>query len=239
MVRPTALACITTTSMVIIMTNLSRSAPEDPVQARLSLAQWLSPGFPISAYAYSHGLEHAIGAGDIYDAASLTTWLEGVLAAGSCQSDGVLVAHAAAGSPTGPLAEAAEALATSAERWAETRDQGAAFVATTNALCAEPLAPLPYPVAVGARAATLGLPPAEIVALYLQSFLGGLISGAVRLIPLGQTEGQQIAQTLHPAIVAEAARLAALPLTEIGTAALRSDLAAMAHETQDVRIFRT
>lgn len=209
------------------------------LQARLSLAQWLSPGFPISAYAYSHGIEHAIAAGDITDAANLTAWLEGLLASGSCQTDGVLVARAAAGEPLPMLAEMAEALATSAERWTETRDQGAAFVMTTNALCASQLPPLPYPVAVGARAATLALAPAEIVALYLQAFLGGLISGAVRLIPLGQTDGQRVAHALHPAIVAEATRLAQLPLSEVATGAVRGDLAAMRHETQEVRIFRT
>ncbi|WP_424973260.1 urease accessory protein UreF [Dinoroseobacter sp. S76] len=209
------------------------------LQSRLSLAQWLSPGFPVSAYAYSHGLEQAIAAEQIRDAASLTTWLEGLLSMGSCQTDGVLVARAAAGDPPEPLAEVAEALATSAERWTETRDQGAAFIQTTNALCAEQLPPLPYPVAVGIRARSLGLPPEEVVALYLQAFLGGLVSGAVRLIPLGQTEGQQVSQALHPVISAEATRLAELPLAEIATSALQGDLAAMAHETQDVRIFRT
>lgn len=209
------------------------------LQSRLSLAQWLSPGFPVSAYAYSHGLEHAITAGQIHDADSLRVWLEGLLMAGSCQTDGLLVARATAGDPLEDLAEAAEALATSAERWSETRDQGAAFVQTTNALCAKQLSPLPYPVAVGARARSLALPPDEVVALYLQAFLGGLISGAVRLIPLGQTEGQRVSQALHDAISAEATRLAALPLEEVATSALRGDLAAMGHETQDVRIFRT
>lgn len=227
----------TMTTAMIMGTNMSDARSD--LQARLSLAQWLSPGFPISAYAYSHGIEHAIASDDITDAVTLTAWLEGLLASGSCQSDGVLVARAAAGDPLPELAEMAEALATSAERWAETRDQGAAFVATTNALCSEQLPPLPYPVAVGARAATLSLAPAEVVALYLQAFLGGLISGAVRLIPLGQTDGQRVSQSLHPAIVAEATRLADVPLSEIGTGALRGDLAAMQHETQEVRIFRT
>ncbi|MEM1077109.1 MAG: urease accessory UreF family protein [Pseudomonadota bacterium] len=209
------------------------------LQSRLSLAQWLSPGFPVSAYAYSHGVENAITAGRVHDAASLALWLEGLLSAGSCQTDGVLVARAAAGDSLETLAEAAEALATSAERWTETRDQGAAFVLTTNALCEEQLPTLPYPVAVGARARILGLPPEEVVALYLQAFLGGLISGAVRLIPLGQTEGQRVSQDLHPKIAVEATRLAGLTLAESATSAVLGDLAAMAHETQDVRIFRT
>lgn len=211
----------------------------DPITARLSLSQWLSPSFPVSGFAYSHGLERAISAGDIHDAATLLAWLEGLLAAGACQSDGVLVARAAAGDPLKPLAEAAEALASSAERWSETRDQGAAFIATSNALCTQDLPPLPYPVAVGARARELDLPPAEVVALYLQAFLGNLVSGAVRLIPLGQTEGQRVNRSLHRAISTEALRLVMLPLDEIATGAFRGDLAAMAHETQDVRIFRT
>jgi urease accessory protein len=211
----------------------------DPIAARLRLAQWLSPGFPVSGYAYSHGLEQAITTGEIHDARSLTSWLTGLLTSGACQADGVLVARAAAGDPLEPLAEAAEALAGSAERWSETRDQGAAFVATSNALCTTQLPPLPYPVAVGARARDLDLPAAEVVALYMQAFLANLISGAVRLIPLGQTEGQQISQGLHAELSTQARHLATRPLSEIATGSFRADLAAMAHETQDVRIFRT
>lgn len=211
----------------------------DMIAARLRLSQWLSPSFPVSGYAYSHGLEQAISTGDIADAEDLLAWLQALLTSGACQADGVLVARAAAGDPLEPLCEAAEALAGSAERWSETRDQGAAFVSTTNALCDTALRPMPYPVAVGARARALGLPVGEVVALYLQAFLGNLISGAVRLIPLGQTEGQQVSQRLHPTISTQARCLATRPLSEIGTGAVRAELAAMAHETQEVRIFRT
>lgn len=217
----------------------TRTPMIDPITARLRLSQWLSPTFPVSGFAYSHGLETAIATDKVTDSKTLFGWLDGILRAGACQSDGVLVAHAASGSCLEMLAEHAEALAGSAERWAETRDQGAAFVETSNALCDTQLPVLPYPVAVGARARELDLPAAEVVALYLQAFLGNLTSGAVRLIPLGQTQGQRVVQMLHRAISEEALRLVGLPLEDIGMAAFHSDLAAMAHEVAEVRIFRT
>ncbi|WP_425091590.1 urease accessory protein UreF [Tropicimonas sp. S265A] len=208
-------------------------------EARLTLQQWLSPSFPVSAFAYSHGLEWAISEGRIADAETLRGWLETVLRTGSGRTDGALVAAAARGEDPGALSELAEALATSAERWAETRDQGAAFVATTNALYADTLQAMPYPVAFGVRARALELPVAEVVAMYLQAFTSNLVSAAVRFIPLGQTDGQRVASALHPVIAALGVELSTLPTDRIGTSAVLSDMAAMAHETMDVRIFRS
>ena len=52
----------------------------------LKLSQWLSPGFPVSAYAYSHGLEAEIAAGRVRDGAGLELWVAAVLAAGAGRS---------------------------------------------------------------------------------------------------------------------------------------------------------
>lgn len=208
-------------------------------EGRLTLQQWLSPSFPVSAFAYSHGLEWAISEGHVTDASTLKDWLLTVLQTGSGGVDGALVAAAARGEDLTALSELAEALASSAERWAETRDQGAAFVATTNALYDETLPAMPYPVAFGARAGKLGLPVAEIVSLYLQAFAANLISAAVRFVPLGQTEGQKVSAALHPVLHQLGAELAEQPVDQIASGAVMSDFAAMAHETMDVRIFKS
>ena len=65
------------------------------------------------------------------------------------------------------------------------------------------------------------------------------ISAGVRLIPLGQTDGQRVLAALEPVVAGAAARAMATPLDEIGGAAFRADLAAMRHETQYTRLFRS
>ncbi|MBI1218762.1 MAG: urease accessory protein UreF [Rhodobacteraceae bacterium] len=205
----------------------------------LTLVQWLSPAFPVGSFAYSHGLEWAIEAGLVTDAASLARWLTGVLAEGAGRSDAILLAHAMAPGDPAPLAALAEAMAASRERWAETSEQGAAFLRTTNALTGQDWPAMPLPVAVGVAARGLQAAPVDVVALYLQAFAGALVQAAVRFVPLGQTEGQQVLAGLHPLILHLAAEAITAPLDAIGSGAFGSDLAAMHHETMDTRIFRT
>ena len=206
----------------------------------LTLVQWLSPAFPVGSYAYSHGLEWAISAGEVTDAASLKIWVAGVLAEGTGRADAILLAHALQdGADLPGLAALAGALAASRERFVETCDLGRALLAATRALTGDAHPAMPYPVALGAAARGLGLPPEQVVALYLQAFAAGLVMAAVRFVPLGQTEGQQVLAGLHPLSLRLAAEAVTVPLSEIGSGAFRSDLAAMRHETMDVRIFRT
>ncbi|WP_370223028.1 urease accessory UreF family protein [Pararhodobacter marinus] len=95
------------------------------------------------------------------------------------------------------------------------------------------------PIALAEAARRTALPPATIIALFLQGFAGNLVTIAVRHVPLGQTEGQTVLARLAPVIVALAAQAAEASLEDLGGSALAGDLAAFEHETQDVRIFRT
>ena len=204
-------------------------------QALLSLVQWLSPAFPTGAFAYSHGMEWAISAGDISDAASAEGWLADVLRFGAGWQDAVLLACALRGED---VADYANALAPSRERLTETLDQGRAFARGVAGLSIA-VQDAPLPVAVGQAAATLNLPPAQVIALYLHSFAANLVSVAVRFVPLGQSDGQRILAALHPLIVALADRAGGAGLDAITASALGADLAAMRHETMPVRIYRT
>lgn len=205
----------------------------------LTLMQWLSPAFPVGGFAYSHGLEWAIATGRIAGADGLRAWLQGVLAEGGGRVDSLLLCQALSGGDPAPLAALAEALSSSRERHVETLEQGAAFVRATNALTGADWPPMPLPVAVGVAARGLGVTPEEAAALYLQAFAGNLIQGAVRFMPLGQSEGQAVLTALQPLILRLAAEAAGADLEDLGAGALASDLAAMQHETMDVRIFRT
>lgn len=210
----------------------------DPT-ALLTLSQWLSPAFPVGGFAYSHGLEWAISEGRISDAASTQVWLTGVLAEGTGRVDAILLAQALKGAEESDLAALAEALAPSRERWQEAAEQGAAFLRMTNALTGADWPAMPLPVAVGVAARALDLPAATVIAFYLQAFTANLVQAAVRFVPLGQTDGQVIIAALHPLLLRLAQETAEAGIDEIGSGALASDLAAMHHETMDVRIFRT
>lgn len=206
----------------------------------LALVQWLSPAFPTGAFAASHGLEWAVAAGEVRTADDVAGWLADVLEFGAGWQDAVLLALALApGADHGALTGLARALAGSAERLGETLDQGAAFARTVAALTGRELVARPLPVAVGEAAGGLDLAVAEVVALYLHGFAGNLVSVAVRFVPLGQTEGQAVLAGLHPLITRLAARAVGSGLDDLAAAAFGADLAAMQHETMDVRIYRT
>lgn len=206
----------------------------------LALSQWLSPAFPTGAFAYSHGLEQAVADGAVHDAATLERWLDGVLRFGAGRQDAVLLLRALApGADHAALDALARALAPSAERLAETLDQGTAFARTVARVTGRPLRPRALPVALGEAAAPLGLPAEMVAGLYLQAFAGNLVAIATRHVPLGQSAGQAVLARLRTAIAALARDLAADPAPDLGTAALAVDLASLRHETAAVRLFRT
>ncbi|WP_208353002.1 urease accessory protein UreF [Pseudaestuariivita rosea] len=202
----------------------------------LTLTQWVSPAFPLGGFAYSHGLETAVARGDVTDADSLQNWLTGVLRAGAGQTDAILLVQARRGAD---VAGIATALAASPERLQETLAQGAAFARTVNTMTGQSLPDAPLPVVVGIASRPLDLPDQTVIALCLQAFTSNLVTIGVRHIPLGQTAGQAVLNALHPLITDIAERAAQSDLDAIGNACFASDMAAMMHETQQVRIFKT
>jgi len=207
-------------------------------QGHLSIVQWLSPAFPTGAFAYSHGLEAEIASGAVHDAPSLEVWLANILRFGAGWQDAVLLAHALKGG-AGALDDLARALQPCAERLQESAEQGAALARTVSAITGRALPPRMLPVALGEAAGVAAVPAADVVALYLQSFAGNLATIAIRHVPLGQTEGQGVLARLAPLIHRLAGQAAVAPLDALGGCALAGDMAALRHETQTVRIFRT
>ncbi len=214
---------------------------------------WLSPGFPVGAFAYSSGLEWAVEAGDIADVASLRDWLASMIADGTGFCDAVFTAHAhrAVGQGDAALAELCELAAvfvSSRERQLETTAQGRAFVETAHVIW--PCAALDrlltinsdaivYPVAVGVACAGHGIPLAPTLHGFLHALISNWISAGVRLVPLGQTAGQRVLAALEPMVRDAAARAAQASLDDLGSATFRADIAGMRHETQYTRLFRS
>jgi urease accessory protein len=207
--------------------------------ALLALAQWLSPAFPLGSFAYSHGLETAVGEGRVTTATALEDWLRHVLRFGAGRADAILLHAALRGEDPDGLADLARALAAGAERLRETEEQGAALARTVNALAGRSDPPRPLPVALGVAARPLELPPVRVAAFYLHAFAANLASCATRFVPLGQTEAQAVLARLAPEIAALAAQTEGVAPERIAGAAFGADLDAMAHETLEVRIFKT
>lgn len=206
----------------------------------LTLAQWLSPSYPIGAFAYSHGLEEAILAGTIETPAHLQDWLIDVITHGSGRNDCVLLYAAYAGDIDRALINATGlAIAGSSERILETRAQGAAFCKTTASIWGSSTEDYIYPVAVGTAAAHMSFDPQLTASMFLHANIGNLVSASQRLMGLGQTHAQTIVAALTAICDATATNMLNSDLDDLQNSAFMSDIAAMRHETRQPRIFRT
>jgi len=215
---------------------------------------WMSAAYPVGAFSYSGGLEWAVEAGDIRDADSLTSWLAAMIRCGSVSCDAAIFCHAQRAAARGDdcalaaAAELAAAFAGSKERFLETTAQGEAFFHITRAAWTTPVldrlkaawdGPLAYPVAVAAACAGHGIALVPALHAFLHGVASNLVSAGVRLVPLGQTDGQRALAGLEVTIAQTAERALATPLDDIGSVTLRADIASMRHETQYTRLFRS
>ncbi len=202
----------------------------------LHLLTWLSPAFPTGGYAYSHGLEWTVEAGDIRDEAAALDWISGLLTHGSGRTDAILLRHAYRGVDIAALAAATQP---SAERLAETLGQGGAFAIAAQVWDGAEPRPIPYPIAVAQLARQHGVPEDLATLGLLHATAANLVSAAVRLVPLGQTAGLRILRALEPTLQAVMAETRHAAPDDIGGACFRSDIASMRHETQQTRLFRS
>ncbi len=207
----------------------------------LTLTQWLSPGYPLGSFAWSHGLEAAVNAGWVTDAAGLEAWLMDLLTDGSGRSDAVLIrlAHTADEAQLPELDATARAYAPGRERLRETERLGKAFTLTTAEVWNLDLPDLVFPVALGHAARKLDLDIDVLVTVYLQSFVANLVQAAQRLMPLGQTGGQKVLANLNPKCVDVADATRSATVDDLYSNAFLSDVAAMNHETQEPRLFQS
>lgn len=240
------------TRMITAMRTLIRTSMAEAGQ--LPLFVWLSPAFPVGAFAYSHGLEWAVENGDVKDAASAEAWIADCLQYGAGRNDAILLkcafeaARARDGAALREIAELAVALQPSEERRLEATGQGNAFVTaikaawwtdTLDLLKSAWDGDIAYPVALGVAAAGHGLALRQTLDAFLLAFVSNIVSAVVRLGPIGQTDGQKIMASLLPSIQAVGGMAEQASLADLGGSALRADIASMKHETQYTRLFRS
>lgn len=224
------------------------------LQGLLSLMSWLSPAFPVGGFSYSHGIEQAVEMGLLGKCADVVDWIGAILEEGSGWIDAVLFleAHRSVLAGDRPRLDAACDLAAawrgSGETALEAEAQGKAFLTTLAAAWPGlPLSPWTgggstppgYAIAVAIATAVGGIDEMPALAAYLQGFAGNLISAAVRLVPLGQTDGQRAVAALLPIICRVTGRAAQARLDDLGSGLPMVDLTSMRHETQYTRLFRS
>jgi urease accessory protein len=225
--------------------------------SQIRLQAWLSPTFPIGSFSYSHGLEWAVEAGHVSDRQSLVDWLEADLSYGSARNEAFFFHEAWRCTIRNDraklleIAELAAAFRATSEFARESCQQAAACLATLQTVWPDEtlgwlsevirerhIQPV-LAVVLGVRGATQHLPVNLVLPAFLQSYIANLVIAGVRLIPLGQTDGQFALAELEKAVLAAGADAEKTSVDDLGSAAFTLDLASVAHETQCTRLFRS
>jgi urease accessory protein len=228
-----------------------------PPLALLRLQSWLSPAFPVGSYGYSHALEWAVEAGYVLDRSTLVDWLEATLCYGSVRNEAIFFRVAWRSTIDDDrarlfeVAEVAAACRGTAEFALESSQQGAACLTVlrqvwpdrildwlSDMLRERRIQPS-LAVVLGVCSARQGIPAGLAVPAFLQSYLANLVTAAVRLIPLGQTEGQLAIAELEEAVLAASSKNEEATIEDLGSAAFMADLCSAMHETQYTRLFRS
>ncbi|HEX6142812.1 MAG TPA: urease accessory UreF family protein [Geminicoccaceae bacterium] len=218
------------------------------------LLAWFSPAMPTGAFSYSHGLEWAVEDGLVHDADTLHAYITAALREGSGRLDAsLLCAACTAEDPAAlePVTELAAAMRGTCELALESGAQGRALLTALRRAWPAPalddLAVLagrldvepPHAVVAGVAAAAHGLPLQHALIAFLHGLAANLVSAGVRLIPLGQSEGQRLTAALGEVVEAVAEKAMTTPLDELGTATPMIDWCSVRHETQRTRLFRS
>ena len=223
----------------------------------LRLQSWLSPAFPTGSYSYSHGLEWAVEAGHVHNRRSLVDWLEADLCDGSGRNEAIFFSEAWRCTMDDDrlklfeIAELAAVFRGTSEFALESSQQASACLAMlrevwpdrilgwlSEILRERDVQPA-LSVVLAVRLARQGIAMSVALPAFLQSYIANLVTAGVRLIPLGQTDGQLAIAELEESVLAASAQAKQAALDDLGSAAFMVDLASMAHETQYTRLFRS
>ena len=205
----------------------------------MTVMQWMSPAFPIGAFAYSHGLEWAIDKDHVSNGEKLQKWITDLLEYGSLRTDAIFISLILRGHDVRKMNELSMALCPAGERLLETKLQGSAFAKVIEDVWQQDIGELSLPIAVALAAKNQSIEQDLILPAYLQAFCSNLISAAIRLIPIGQTEGQRIMLELYTIISDLVQTASESEIDDLNSACFFSDVSAMEHEYLQPRIFKT
>jgi len=208
----------------------------------LRLLQLASPTLPVGAYSYSQGLEAAIDAGIVIDAASAEQWIGDVMEFSMSRMEAPLLFRMI----KNPSAvETLNALFLASRETAELRAETVQMGYSLNRLLPSlEVGPLffeepSFPAAFAAAVNTWQIDPQEALQAYLWSWLENQVMAAVKAVPLGQTDGQRMLLSVANRIPGVVSQAIALRDEDIGSFAPGFAILSSKHETQYSRLFRS
>jgi urease accessory protein len=227
----------------------------------LRLLQLASSTLPVGAYSYSEGLEFLVDTQQILSAAALQDWMTQELRYGAMRVEASIMLrayHATIAQDTAALlawnhwwSAARDTEELRLQSWQmgrsllrlfldlEDPDQKGAVDKTWPALRELFGQECNFAIAFGIVAAAWQIEPTAALLGYLQSWATNLVSAGIKLIPLGQTAGQQILFNLEPKIYAVVEGILRRTDEELESCGWGLSLASMAHETLYSRLFRS
>jgi urease accessory protein len=226
-------------------------------QALWHLLQISDQFFPTGAYTFSHALETYVAQGLVHDRASCQQLLVHLCynALGPC--DMVFCAQAfrlAARRELGAMVELDRLLSAfkvPRELRLESRHTGQAFLRAAMALnpparveaflrqVQHETTPGHHAIAFGLVAQSLELPETSALLAYLYNVNAGLVAAAVRLVPLGQTDGQRLLHDLAPTLLEVQRLYGHLTPEEAWSCTPGLDIRSMQHERLYSRLCRS
>ncbi|MGB3204838.1 MAG: urease accessory protein UreF [Crinalium sp.] len=218
----------------------------------LSLLQLTNSTLPIGAYSYSEGLETLVDFKKINNKETLEHWLNQELHYGAIRLETAVMTRAFTSVKTSNLEKLSywNKWLTAARETEELRHQswqmGYSLMRLIQEIQPETIPivtacgnPCNYAIAFGLISAYWEIDLFAATLGYLHSWASNLVNAGVKLIPLGQTAGQQIILNLHSNITHAAQEVLNLDDNNLNSCGWGLALASMAHETQYTRLFRS
>jgi len=212
----------------------------------LRLLQITSPSLPVGGYSYSQGLEWAVDAGWVSDASEFGQWLEEQLDGVMARQDLPLFIRAYRACDKGDQQSAeywdaiVMAMRETAELRHEEEQRGRALMALLKTLPVSTNAELQSQIsAFAAFCVAEHIPLNDALTGFTYSWLDSQVTAAIKLVPLGQSEGQGLLYRTSELIPAAISCALLVDDENIGYTSPALTMASCLHETQYSRLFRS
>jgi urease accessory protein len=221
----------------------------------LSLLQLTDSMLPVGAYAHSSGLETYVQKGLVKDLASAREFVTGMISVNLHYTDVAFVSlayNAALQHDWQKILELDEectAVKLPAEIRLGSQKLGMRLLKIFEPICADPVASRyktaiheqaasgHYCIAFGICAAAMKIPKPSALTGFYYSASAGMVTNCVKLIPLGQQDGQELLFSLQ-ALISDLVQQSLAPdITRIGLCCPAFDLRCMQHEALYSRLY--
>src|SRR5262245_39722935 len=212
--------------------------------------------FPSGGYAYSSGLEAAVQCGRVQNSGELSRYVEDMLRGGFGRCEGVAVGLAQGAVASNELEtlskvdDELDAMKLTSEARLASRQMGRQVIRIAadqmrsctvlqrfHSKVEEGQSPGHLSVSIGVTLGACGWSRRESIAVYLYQTAVGLVSAAMKLMPVGQRESQQLLQEWTPTIIM-ISHQASLTDRLLSWMPLQ-DICAMRHSRLESRLFRS